>query len=145
MAVAREPVVTEAQESATAAATIRPQRWSEIMVAFVDDPRDSVKMAADAVDEAIDEFVNSVRARQHDLAATWQGAGADTEAVQILQQLAITLEHAHDAHSCAAGCFVQRDPATLAAIARMIQANQVPMRACAPGPELVHQLALEIG
>ena len=49
------------------------------MVAFVDDPRASVKMAADAVDEAIDEFVNSVRARQRDLAATWQGAGADTE------------------------------------------------------------------
>jgi hypothetical protein len=79
VAVAREPVVTEAQESATAAAPITPQRWSEIMVAFVDDPRGSVKMAADAVDEAIDEFVNSVRARQHDLAATWQSAGADTE------------------------------------------------------------------
>jgi hypothetical protein len=78
VAVAREPVVTEAQESAPAAA-ITPQRWSEIMVAFVDDPRGSVKMAVDAVDEAIDEFVNSVRARQHDLAATWQSAGADTE------------------------------------------------------------------
>jgi hypothetical protein len=36
-------------------------------------------MAADAVNEAIDEFVNSVRARQRDLASTWQGAGADTE------------------------------------------------------------------
>jgi len=107
VAVAREPVMTEAQEpavteprdeavteaqepamtgprdagqeSAIAAAPITPQRWSEIMVAFVDDPRGSVKMAADAVDEAIDEFVNSVRARQHDLAATWQSAGADTE------------------------------------------------------------------
>lgn len=79
---AQEPVAAEprgdAQESAPAAA-ITPQRWSEIMVAFVDDPRGSVKMAADAVDEAIDEFVNSVRARQHDLAATWQSAGADTE------------------------------------------------------------------
>jgi hypothetical protein len=77
--VAEGPVMTEAQEPAMAAATSTPQRWSEIMVAFVDDPRGSVKMAADAVDEAIGEFVNSVRARQRDLAATWQGAEADTE------------------------------------------------------------------
>jgi hypothetical protein len=80
---AQEPAVTESrdegQESAMAAATITPQRWSEILVTFVDDPRDSVKMAADAVDEAIEEFVNSVRARQRDLAATWQGAETDTE------------------------------------------------------------------
>jgi len=76
---AEEPAMTEAKEPATAAATSTPQRWSEIMVAFVDDPRGSVKMAADAVDEAIGEFVNSVRARQRDLAATWQGAEGDTE------------------------------------------------------------------
>jgi len=75
-AVAPEPTVTGAGQPAAA---ITSQRWSEIMVAFVDDPRGSVKMAADAVDEAIDEFVNSVRGRQHDLAATWQSAGADTE------------------------------------------------------------------
>jgi len=55
---AEEPAMTEAKEPATAAATSTPQRWSEIMVAFVDDPRRSVKMAADAVDEAIGEFVN---------------------------------------------------------------------------------------
>jgi hypothetical protein len=99
VAVAREPVVTEAQESApanqesaaaqesapaaqesaSAAATITPQRWSEILVSFVDDPRDSVKMAADAVDEAIGQFVNSVRARQRVLASSWQGTEADTE------------------------------------------------------------------
>jgi len=72
-----EPVVTGAEQPAVA--TITPQRWSEIMVAFVDDPRGSVKMAADAVDEAIDEFVNSVRARQRDLASTWQSPGTDTE------------------------------------------------------------------
>jgi hypothetical protein len=78
---AQEPVVTEPSGEAKepAAAAVSPQRWSEILVAFVDDPRGSVKMAADAVDEAVDEFVNSVRARQRDLAATWQGAGADTE------------------------------------------------------------------
>lgn len=76
---AEEPAMTEAQEPATAPAPIAPQRWSEILVAFVDDPHGSVKMAADAVDEAIEEFVDAVRARQRDLAATWQSPGADTE------------------------------------------------------------------
>jgi len=100
-AEAGEPVMAEAQELAGAeaqgpaatgapelaatgtrqptAAAITPQRWSEILVAFVDDPRGSVKMAAGAVDEAIDEFVNSVRARQRDLASAWQSDEADTE------------------------------------------------------------------
>lgn len=75
--VAPEPDVTGTGQSA--AATLTPQCWSEILVAFVDDPRASVKMAADVVDEAIEEFVDSVRARQRDLTATWQSAGADTE------------------------------------------------------------------
>jgi hypothetical protein len=84
-AEAHEPSVAESPEPAPGgtgqpvAETITPQRWSEILVAFVDDPRGSVKMAADAVDEAIEEFVDSVRARQRDLTATWQSAGADTE------------------------------------------------------------------
>jgi hypothetical protein len=79
------PVVSGSPEPAAGgdgrpvAVAVTPQRWSEILVAFVDDPRASVKMAADAVDEAIDEFVNSVRARQRGLAATWQSDGADTE------------------------------------------------------------------
>ena len=74
-AVAPEP----AGAGQPVAAPITPQRWSEIMVVFVDDPHGSVKMAADAVDEAIDEFVNSVRARQRGLAGAWQNAEADTE------------------------------------------------------------------
>jgi hypothetical protein len=86
-----EPAVAEAEQqpvtpepAATgagppAAAMVTPQRWSEILVAFVDDPRGSVKMAADAVDEAFGEFVKTVRLRQRDLASTWQSAGADTE------------------------------------------------------------------
>jgi len=45
----------------------------------VDDPRGSVKMAADAVDSAIEELVASVRARQQALASTWQASDADTE------------------------------------------------------------------
>jgi hypothetical protein len=81
---AQEPAAG-AQESAAAdpgqpaAATITPQRWSEILVAFVDDPHASVKMAADTVDEAIDEFVNSVRVRQRELASSWQGTETGTE------------------------------------------------------------------
>jgi len=87
----QEPAMTEAEQPGAASepaagtagrpagAVVTPQRWSEILVAFVDDPRASVKMAADAVDEAIDEFVNSVRARERGLAATWQSDGADTE------------------------------------------------------------------
>ena len=78
MAEAHEPVVTGAGAGLRDPG-IPAQRWSEILVAFVDDPRGSVKMAADAVDEAIDEFVNSVRARQRALASTWQSADAGTE------------------------------------------------------------------
>jgi hypothetical protein len=55
------------------------QRWSEILATFVDDPRGSVKMAAAAVDLAIDEFVTSVQARQRALASSWQGSDTDTE------------------------------------------------------------------
>jgi hypothetical protein len=74
---ARTPAATGADQPAAAAIT--PERWSEILVAFVDDPRGSVKMAADAVDEAIDEFVNSVRARQRALASSCEGPQAGTE------------------------------------------------------------------
>ena len=45
----------------------------------MDDPRGSVKMAAAAVDSAIDEFVTSVQARQRALASSWQSSDADTE------------------------------------------------------------------
>jgi hypothetical protein len=82
---AAAPAVPVAAASADAAAVpaspggISAERWSEILVAFVDDLRGSVQMAADAVDSAIDEFVNSIRARQHDLASTWQGGEAGTE------------------------------------------------------------------
>ena len=89
-----EPVLVEAQElagdetqePAVAVAQADPgdsvisaQRWREILVAFVDDPRGSVKMASDAVDEAIDEFVSSVWARQRALASSWQGIEPGTE------------------------------------------------------------------
>jgi hypothetical protein len=74
------PAAAAPTEAAPASADgISAQRWSEILVSFVDDPRSSVQMAAGAVDEAIDEFVNSVRARQRALASSWQGTETDTE------------------------------------------------------------------
>ena len=77
---AAQPAVAEAEQSAVAPNWgTTPQRWSEILVSFVDDPRGSVKTAADAVDNAIGEFVNSVRARQRALASSWQGTDTDTE------------------------------------------------------------------
>ena len=94
MAEAKGPAGAEAQGPAGAEAlgpavtavrinaqdsVISSQRWREILVAFVDDPRGSVKMASDAVDEAIDEFVSSVWARQRALASSWQGTETGTE------------------------------------------------------------------
>jgi hypothetical protein len=82
-AAAEIPRAAAAPPAAAAApgspGSIAPQRWSEILTTFVDDPRGSVKMAADAVDSAIEEIVTSVRARQQALASSWQDSGADTE------------------------------------------------------------------
>lgn len=77
---ARDPAETAAPD---APGSISPQRWSEILVSFVDDPRGSVKMAADAVDSAIEEIVASVRAQQRALASSWQSSETDTEQLRI--------------------------------------------------------------
>jgi hypothetical protein len=69
--------------SADSPGSISPQRWSEILVSFVDNPRGSVKMAADAVDSAIEEIMASVRARQRALASSWQSSETDTEQLRI--------------------------------------------------------------
>ena len=66
-------------DGAAAPSGTSAQRWSEILTTFVDDPRGSVKMAAAAVDSAIDEFVTSVQARQRALASSWQSSDTDTE------------------------------------------------------------------
>jgi hypothetical protein len=85
----KDPALTETRrEPADAAApdapgSISPQRWSEILVSFVDNPRGSVKMAADAVDSAIEEIMASVRARQRALASSWQSSETDTEQLRI--------------------------------------------------------------
>jgi hypothetical protein len=68
-----------APDGAAAPSGTSAQRWSEILTTFVDDPRGSVKMAAAAVDSAIDEFVTSVQARQRALASSWQSGDTDTE------------------------------------------------------------------
>jgi hypothetical protein len=77
---ARDPAETAAPD---APGSISPQRWSEILVSFVDDPRGSVKMAADVVDSAIEEIVASVRARQRALASSWQSSETDTEQLRM--------------------------------------------------------------
>jgi hypothetical protein len=85
----KDPALTETRpEPAETAApdapgSISPQRWSEILVSFVDNPRGSVKMAADAVDSAIEEVMASVRARQRALASSWQSSETDTEELRI--------------------------------------------------------------
>lgn len=76
-APAAPPAAAAASPAATGGAD--PQRWSEILTFFVDDPRGSVTMAADAVDSAIAELVASARARQQALASSWQGGDTDTE------------------------------------------------------------------
>jgi hypothetical protein len=97
---AQEPAVPAVRESPVPAAqadahdpALSAQRWSEILVAFVDDPRGSVKMAADAVDEAIDEFVNSVRARQRTMSSSWETAGTGTEQLRMALRDYRTLWH----------------------------------------------------
>jgi hypothetical protein len=76
---AQVPAATPAAPDGAAHSGISAQRWSEILTTFVDDPRGSVKMAAAAVDSAIDEFVTSVQARQRALASSWQSGDTDTE------------------------------------------------------------------
>ena len=52
-------------------------------MSFVDDPRGSVRMAADAVDSAIEEVIASVRARQRALESSWQSSETDTEQLRM--------------------------------------------------------------
>jgi hypothetical protein len=84
---AQDPVAAGAEEARVpapggarvSAPGVTRERWSEILATFVDDPRGSVKLAADAVDSTVEEFVASVRARQAALAAAWQRGDAGTE------------------------------------------------------------------
>lgn len=83
-AVAPPAPATPATAPAPAAEDgISAQRWNEIMATFVDDPRGSVKQAADTVDAAIDEFVTAVRARQQALTSSWDAAETGTEELRV--------------------------------------------------------------
>ena len=88
-AAVKDPALTETRREPAGTATpdapgsISAQRWSEILVSFVDNPRGSVKMAADAVDSAIEEVVASVQARQRDLESSWQSSDTDTEQLRV--------------------------------------------------------------
>lgn len=54
-------------------------RWPEIQAMFVDDPRASVEMAADLVDDSLEAFIASVKQFQSSLRSTWGSSEADTE------------------------------------------------------------------
>lgn len=58
------------------------QRWSEILAMFVDDPRASVRLAADLTGQGVEDLVVSVRQRQASLASAWQDGDAGTEALR---------------------------------------------------------------
>jgi hypothetical protein len=76
----------EPETSATSVVIVesRPETaWSEIHVLFVDDPHASVERAADLVDVAIREMLESVEARQSALRASWQAGQPGTEELRV--------------------------------------------------------------
>jgi hypothetical protein len=58
------------------------QRWREVQLRFVDDPRAAADEAETLVKEALDAFSASVAAQQQQLAG-WRGDGADTEQMRM--------------------------------------------------------------
>ena len=65
------------------------QQWHDIQAMFVDDPRGSVQLAAQAADAAVNSLVESLRERQTGL---WPGAGtADGPNPSDTEQLRETL------------------------------------------------------
>jgi hypothetical protein len=55
------------------------ERWREIQIMFVDDPRGSVERAADLARDTLRGFSNLLQERERSLRSTWQGTNADTE------------------------------------------------------------------
>ena len=71
-------------------------RWPEIQAMFVDDPRASVELAADLVDDSLEAFVASARQLQGSLRSTWGGSDADTEQLRkALQRYRAFWRHLH--------------------------------------------------
>jgi hypothetical protein len=60
--------------------------WSDVLVMFVDNPRGSVAEASAMVDEAINAFIATARARRASLADSWQAQGSDTEQLRVALQ-----------------------------------------------------------
>jgi hypothetical protein len=60
--------------------------WNEIQALFVDDPRASIERAAGLVDSRVEQFVQSVRDRQHSAQSAWQADGAGTEEMRVALQ-----------------------------------------------------------
>jgi hypothetical protein len=77
--VAESPV---ADDTASAAGP-----WSEIQAKFVDDPRESIELAAGLVDDRVTVIATSLRNRQQSLRSAWQGEDAGTE------EMRLTLQH----------------------------------------------------
>ena len=72
-------------------------RWTEIQAMFVDDPRASVELAADLVDDSIEAFVASARQLQGSLRSTWGSSDADTEQLRkALQRYRAFWRHLHN-------------------------------------------------
>jgi len=89
--VSPEPGPAQATDSVSAAG-----RWTEIQAMFVDDPRASVELAADLVDDSIEAFVASARQLQGLLRSAWGGSDADTEQLRrALQRYRAFWRHLH--------------------------------------------------
>jgi sRNA-binding protein len=64
---------------------------------FVDDPRASVELAADLVDDSLEAFVASARQLQGSLRSSWGGSDADTEQLRkALQRYRASWRHLHN-------------------------------------------------
>jgi len=86
-----EPGPAQGADSVSAAG-----RWTEIQAMFVDDPRASVELAADLVDDSLEAFVASARQLQGSLRSTWGGSDADTEQLRkALQHYRAFWRHLH--------------------------------------------------
>jgi hypothetical protein len=106
---ANKPLAGEATPNITASFSPEPEpargpgsvgaagRWPEIQAMFVDDPRASVELAADLVDDSVEAFVASVKQLQGSLRLTWGGKDADTEQLRkALQRYRAFWRHLHN-------------------------------------------------
>jgi hypothetical protein len=105
---AHQPLADEATPNTTAGLSSEPApapgagsvsaagRWPEIQAMFVDDPRASVELAADLVDDSLEAFVASARQLQGSLRSTRSGSDADTEQLRkALQRYRAFWRHLH--------------------------------------------------